>query len=864
MSGVRAWIFDGDPRRPWLAARTIRSLRAAGIHEIHTAPPEEGPVLIVRAGTWLTHPEWFMPLPENAPVAFGLPPFDAKDHPWHDLQAAHGGDIQAANGLPPVMCEWHPTLATATARIEERDIPPGTRLVHFPALDFASGNSLRALEIVTSLQHGGAEKIAADLTRHLPGHGVDTILAVLGTPLRRMLEDAPPFIDLSHARRHERAGEVKKLVLAHGIDVLHLHLTSAEDTRALSTLGLPTAVALHNTARGWPEDWHTLRKEDASLFIACSNAVAQESRYRLPEIPVRTVWNGIEPLQESPRPDGEAFTLVAVANPRPQKRLDRLPAMLAATRTELKRRGHSGALRLVIAGEAPESHPNAVACLEDLEIQAQLHGIRWEFTGGTRPVPEVLAEAHAFVSYSAHEGLSLAHLEALSAGLPVVVTAVGGTPEIAARCPAMKLIAPEATPEEFAAALVPVLLDPPASGRDRVFRDFSTDRMAARTARLLRQLACRREKPGETFWFVANNLSVGGAQSSLRRLMVELHRCGHRVRLALLQEYPDHPTPGREALVAAGIDVFVPPPFGQIDAIDSADLILAEMTADPPRTVTFWNAITASKFLIAEGLPFARVVDVSPGEMFFDSLDRWLLQRPASLPVCEPADYGRVLDVMVVKYHAEAERAAALGVPVKVVPNGIPLHEVPARRPAGPVLVFGTTARISPQKRLGDLLDAFRDAIPELPTCVLKIAGGIETGSEEHAAELKTRSADLPVEWLGDVRDIPTFHAGLDVFVMISNPAGCPNASLEALASGLPVIATDIGGASEQVIDGQTGRLVPPYEPEALAKAMVDLTRSPEERARLGANGRRHVEEHFSLERMTENWLKVLTHHIES
>ncbi|BCU75780.1 glycosyltransferase family 4 protein [Luteolibacter sp. LG18] len=856
---MRAWMFDADPRRPWLAARTTRSLHAAGVREIHTTAPEEGPVLLIRAGTWLRHPEWFQPPPDNAPVLFGLPPFNAKDHPWHDLQARHGGNIQTTTDLPPATCEWHPAPASAIARVEGKPLPAGTRLVHFPALDFASATSPRVLEIVTSLQHGGAEKIAADLARHLPGHGLDTILAVLGSPLRRSLEDAPPFIDLSRVPRAGRGDAVKQLALGHGIDVLHLHLTSTEDTRALSAVGLPTAVTLHNTARGWPEGWETLRKGDASLFIACSNAVAEESRYRLPEIPVRTVWNGIEPLLESSRPATEIFTLVAVANPRPQKRLDRLPALLAATRTALKRHGHSGNLKLIVAGEAPEEHPNAIACLKDLERQARLHGIPLEFTGGARPVPEVLAEAHAFVSYSAHEGLSLAHLEALSAGLPVVATAVGGTPEIAARCPAMRLVAPEATPEEFAAALVPVLLDPPPSARDKVFRDFSTDRMAARTARLLRQVACRPDQPGETLWFVANNLSTGGAQSSLRRLMMELHHRGHRVRLALLQEYPDHPTPGREALTAEGINVFVPPPFGQIEAVDSADRILAEMAADPPRTVTFWNAITASKFLIAEGLPFARVVDVSPGEMFFDSLDRWLLQRPPSLPVCEPTDYGRVLDTMVVKYHAESPRATALGVPVKVVPNGIPLHAVVPRREPGPVLVFGTAARISPQKRLGDLIDAFRDALPELPPCVLRIAGGVETGSEEHAAELRTRSADLPIEWLGDLRDISTFHAKLDIFVMISNPAGCPNASLEALASGLSVIATDIGGASEQVIDGETGRLVPPYDPAALAKAMVNLAHAPNERARLATNGRRHMEAHFSLDRMVVNWLAVLT-----
>jgi glycogen synthase len=67
-----------------------------------------------------------------------------------------------------------------------------------------------------------------------------------------------------------------------------------------------------------------------------------------------------------------------------------------------------------------------------------------------------------------------------------------------------------------------------------------------------------------------------------------------------------------------------------------------------------------------------------------------------------------------------------------------------------------------------------------------------------------------------------TFLAGLDVFAMISEPSGCPNASLEALAAGVPVIATDVGGAREQVIDGKSGRLVPARDASALANAIVD------------------------------------------
>ena len=60
-------------------------------------------------------------------------------------------------------------------------------------------------------------------------------------------------------------------------------------------------------------------------------------------------------------------------------------------------------------------------------------------------------------------------------------------------------------------------------------------------------------------------------------------------------------------------------------------------------------------------------------------------------------------------------------------------------------------------------------------------------------------AAGLPVKLLGELDDPRPFYRDLDLFVMISEPAGCPNASLEAMAAGLPVVATDVGGAAEQV-----------------------------------------------------------------
>lgn len=871
-----AQILAPDPRRPWLAARTRRSLTAAGLT---LDPPSDpgSPCLLIRAGEVLRAPESFRPPPllETRPlIAIGLPTTGL----WSDFHAKHGGDYP--HDLPPPVCEWHASPLTAAARLNGEPLPENARIIHWSPLDLAATEErLTVYQIVTSLQHGGAETIARDLAQALPHHGIAARLVTLGKPHRRALGAPAGTLDLSHLRRSERAGVLAKLAIAHGADVLHVHLIDARETRTLAQSGIPLMATLHNSREGWPRDWETLRTDEVALMIACSQAAEAELRERMPHATVRTVWNGIRPNEfpETPLPPvNEGFTLACVANPRPQKRMERLPAIVAAARKELATRGVDLPVKLVIAGETAVDLEDALASRAAVDREAEKHRITIHWTEGRVPVREVLPNAHALVSCSDHEGLSLAHLEALSSGRPVIAFDNGGTRELAWRNPAVTLLEPirshdtavvsqpewgQESPHSlaaFAKAIADALLVPPPSAHKRVWRDFTTDRMTDRVARFARQVACRPDQPATTLWFVTNNLSMGGAQSSLRRLAKSFHTRGHRIRVALLQEYPEHPTAGRTDLLEHGIEVFVPPPCGLIEAQESVDLILAEMTADPPAAVVFWNAITLHKLLLTDALPFTPVHDISPGEMWFSSFERTMENPPPGLPCRIPADYGRQLKSFVVKYSAEARRAEAIGAPVKVIPNGVLLPDSPRRRPSvSGAFIFGTAARISPQKRLDELIEAFRLALPDLPEAVLKIAGGVETGAEECAAELRKLSEGLPVEWPGETQDIGGFHAACDVFIMISDPAGCPNASLEALASGLPVIATDVGGASEQVIDGVNGFLVPARDIPALAKAMVAITTDPARRDAMSQAAREHIRRHFTLERMTNDYLEL-------
>jgi glycosyltransferase involved in cell wall biosynthesis len=111
--------------------------------------------------------------------------------------------------------------------------------------------------------------------------------------------------------------------------------------------------------------------------------------------------------------------------------------------------------------------------------------------------------------------------------------------------------------------------------------------------------------------------------------------------------------------------------------------------------------------------------------------------------------------------------------------------------------------------------------------------------------------------WLaGERSDIPDAMAAMNVFVMPSLSEGISNTLLEAMASGLPVIATNVGGNPELVADGHNGLLVPAADPAALSAAMMALFRTPG-RVRPWGGGARAVLQEFSLDAMVGSYLSL-------
>ncbi|HYD41171.1 MAG TPA: glycosyltransferase [Anaeromyxobacter sp.] len=193
---------------------------------------------------------------------------------------------------------------------------------------------------------------------------------------------------------------------------------------------------------------------------------------------------------------------------------------------------------------------------------------------------------------------------------------------------------------------------------------------------------------------------------------------------------------------------------------------------------------------------------------------------------------------------------------VSVVRNGVDLEELDARAarpPDDPAPAPGAFVCVAnmhhPVKGQGDLLQALKETLRTHPEARLVLVG---EGVRRPLLEREARWLGLAdkVHFLGHRRDVPAILARAVAGISSSHAEGISNAILEAMAMRLPVVATAVGGTPEIVKDGETGFLVPPGAPAALARRMVDLLEDEALRRRLGDAARGLVEREFGLGQM--------------
>jgi glycosyltransferase involved in cell wall biosynthesis len=168
--------------------------------------------------------------------------------------------------------------------------------------------------------------------------------------------------------------------------------------------------------------------------------------------------------------------------------------------------------------------------------------------------------------------------------------------------------------------------------------------------------------------------------------------------------------------------------------------------------------------------------------------------------------------------------------------------------PARPVLV--SIGRLSPEKGHADLVEALRLVSARGRQVSAVLAGD---GPSRADIERRVRDAGLSasIHLPGYVKEPARLLQDADLMVLPSHTEGLPNAALESLAMEVPVLATAVGGTPEVVVDGQTGKLVPPRSPELLADAIVDFLDRPDLWRLWARQGKRMVEEQFDFRNRT-------------
>ena len=174
--------------------------------------------------------------------------------------------------------------------------------------------------------------------------------------------------------------------------------------------------------------------------------------------------------------------------------------------------------------------------------------------------------------------------------------------------------------------------------------------------------------------------------------------------------------------------------------------------------------------------------------------------------------------------------------------------------------IFGTIGRMHVVKDQLNLAQAFVYVLNQRPDMREKLRMVMigDGPMRKQVMNFLEHEGILDLAWLpGERHDVPDVLRGLDCFVLPSRSEGISNTILEAMACQLPVIATNVGGNPELVVDESTGKLVPPANPAALASAIIDYAEHPDTARQHGLAGRSAIERQFSMEAMAQAYCSL-------
>lgn len=662
--------------------------------------------------------------------------------------------------------------------------------------------------------------------------------------------------------------KLARIMKEKNIDIVHAHNTGPlfYGSLAAKFLGVPVFIdTIH-----WPinsETWKKRLRNKLCSYLAGKIVTITEymkndfsKRNKIPLGKFETIYYGVDLVKYSAQIDIE----------KKKKELDITPynIVLGTIARLAPEKGHKylfqaikqntalySEIKLILVGDGPLL-PELKKLAKDLDIVQNV-----KFLGYRSDIPEIMPIFDIFILPSVFEPFGLVLLEAMAAGKPIIASNISEIPRIILNGETGILVPPKDI-LSLSDAMLELIRDSKMRqamgerGRERVIEKFSlkktTDDYKRLYLNLLAQKINRKVDRKIRIMHVVLSLNCGG----LENLVIRLSNAMDKERFHLSICCLDNKGNLGEMASNLGIDVIVMhrKPGFDFSLILRLAYILRKKRVDIVHThnpsAHLYGTIAARLALIPIVVNTRHGVGV--GERPVGNVLLWRLTNKVI------AVSHRVKDKLLKSDILNSDK-------VITIQNGVDIKEFDSKyvkvrkenfgiEDSAPVV--GIVARLSVEKDHKTLLKAFKIVIQKIQNVKLVIVGDGHL-KEELEKISRERQLDGKVLFLGYRDNIPSLLKLMDVFVLSSFSEGLSLTLLEAMAMEKPIVAARVGGNPEVVLDGVTGRLVPPNDPTALAEALMEILNNKDMAEKMGKRAKERVSRLFSFERFIRDHEKL-------
>lgn len=737
---------------------------------------------------------------------------------------------------------------------------------------------INILYIIWSLEVGGAENIVISLAKYINKEKYNPIVCCLNYKgkLSEELEkidikvialDKKPNIDLSIITK------LIRILKEHKIHIVHTHLWTADFWGRIAAwmAKTPVIISTVHSVDSWKPKLFILADRVLSLFTGRIIAVSQEvrdfyiNRVKIGSQKIVVIHNGVE-LEKFKKDTSMKNIIMEEFKLKDDEKVIGIIGRLV----DLK--GHTFFLEMLdilkskyprikglIIGDGPLKE-KLVSKTRELNLTDNVI-----FTGLRNDIPGLLNLIDILVSSSICEGLSTVILEAMCIGVPVVATRVGGNRELIENERSGFLVAPR---DPIALAeKVSVLLENAnlykefvKLGRQKIKENYNVSTMVTRIESIYDELLNkkRRLKNKIKVALVIDQLDMGGAERQFVELAKNIDKNKFEVVIVVLSK---NRVDLLKELTELNIDVILIDQWGKICI--SAFFGLFKLLKIEKPDILHTYLFTASLY----GRIVAKLIGIPIVIVSERSTDIW----KKSSYVWMDRLLAKVTDKILVNAETIKEslvkRERIPDKKIQIIYNGLDLNKFDLarsernqiRKNLGVLngnLVIGILGRLSREKDHSTFLNAAKKIISTVPHVNFLIVGDGNLREKLEGISV-TLGLNKKVIFAGKINNVSNILQAMDVLVSTSIYEGCSNAILEAMAAGLPVVATKVGGNTEIVRDGITGILIPSQDPDELARAVLSLLNNSELMKSMGNKGRERIETDFLLSNMVKNTEEV-------